>query len=174
VHLVKRPAEMATDDAPKMVAIKHCVDAVEQRLGTRFSVVADLAITAPFRAVEDVTGALRLLEESGAGAVTTGSPAASSPYYSIVEINGNGRVCVVKQPPGQVLNRQEAPPCFDLNGAVYAWTRETLGATEKVALVDDTVLYVMPRERSLDIDSIEDWKFAEWLVQSESAPAGKS
>lgn len=164
VHLVERPADMATDNAAKIVAIRHCAETIEQRLDVRFSVVADLALTAPFRAVEDIVGVLRLLQESGAGAVTTGSPAAASPYYSIVELNDRGRVRVAKAPPAPVLNRQEAPPCFDLNGAVYAWTRPTLAATQNKALVEDTVLYVMPRARSLDIDTIEDLRFAEWLA----------
>jgi CMP-N-acetylneuraminic acid synthetase len=166
VHLVRRPAEMATDDAPKIVAIKHCAETVEQRIGAVFPVVADLALTTPFRAAEDVVGALRLLESSGAAAVTTGSPAERSPYFAIVELNSNGRVQYAKEPATEVVSRQQSPPCFDLNGAVYAWTRGALAATARRALVEDTILYVMPRERSLDIDTIDDLRFAEWLVQT--------
>ena len=59
---------------------------------------------------------------------------------------------------------QDAPPCFDLNGAVYVWTRHALFAADDRLLGPETRLFVMPAERSLDIDTELDFKIAELLI----------
>ena len=65
-----------------------------------------------------------------------------------------------------VIRRQDAPPCFDLNASIYVWWRDSLMNSRHV-IHHNTRLYVMPEERSVDIDSELDWKWVEFLLQQQ-------
>jgi CMP-N-acetylneuraminic acid synthetase len=62
-----------------------------------------------------------------------------------------------------IVRRQDAPPCFDMNASIYAWWRNSLLIANPV-LQQNTRLYVMPEERSVDIDSELDFQWVEFLM----------
>jgi N-acylneuraminate cytidylyltransferase/CMP-N,N'-diacetyllegionaminic acid synthase len=169
--LVRRPAELASDHAPKLPAIRHCVVSAEADAGGLFDVIVDLDATSPLRTADDIRNTVRLLEESGAGNVITGTPARRSPYFNLVELDGAGIARLCKAPPGKaIVRRQDAPACFDMNASVYAWRREVLFSSDSVFNAD-TRLYVMPEERSIDIDSELDFQFVEFLMLGKARAA---
>ncbi len=161
-ELIVRPAELASDTAPKLPAILHCVKDVEKREG-RFDVVVDLQPTSPLREPSDIRGAVALLEESGAPNVITGATAKCSPYFSLVEERADGTVGLSKPTDPPLARRQDAPRTFDMNGSVYVWRREVLTADMKL-FQPGTRLYEMPEERSVDIDTALDFEFAAFLM----------
>ena len=159
---VDRPAELATDTAPKLPAIKHCVENAEKKFG-QFEVIIDLDATAPLRESSDIIGALELLQSAQADNVITGTPAHRSPYFNLVETDANGIVSLSKSPANVVARRQDSPQCFDMNASIYVWRRQALFANENL-FTGNTRLFVMPRERSLDIDSQADFEMVEWMM----------
>ena len=159
---VDRPAELATDTAPKLPAIKHCVENAEEKFG-QFEVIIDLDATAPLRESSDIIGALELLQSAQADNVITGTPAHRSPYFNLVETDVNGIVSLSKPPANVVARRQDSPQCFDMNASIYVWRRQALFANENL-FTSNTRLFVMPRERSLDIDSQADFEMVEWMM----------
>jgi N-acylneuraminate cytidylyltransferase/CMP-N,N'-diacetyllegionaminic acid synthase len=162
--LIKRPAEMATDTAGKMPAIAHAVTSAETMSGKRFDITVDLSTTAPLRLPEDIIASVRLLKETGAKNVITGSPSHCSPYFSLVETDTEGKVHLSKQLPNKILRRQDSPACYDMNGSIYVWQRDVLLADPQV-FYNNTRIHIMPRERSLDIDEELDFKMIEFLMQ---------
>jgi N-acylneuraminate cytidylyltransferase/CMP-N,N'-diacetyllegionaminic acid synthase len=114
-HLVKRPDELATDQAAKLPVIRHCVTEVERLAGKMFETLVDLDATSPLRVPEDIRDAVELLEKSGAGNVITAMPARRSPYFNLVELDENGIVHLSKPPRNAIVRRQDAPMCFDMN-----------------------------------------------------------
>lgn len=161
--VVRRPAEMATDTAGKVPAIAHAVSSTEQRTGQMYDVCVDLDATSPLRTVEDIRTAVRMFEESDAESLITGAEARRNPYFNLVEEQPDGTVAVSKQPDGAVLRRQDAPRCFDMNGSIYIWRRESL-LEDQVVFLPSTILYEMPAERSIDVDSEFDFRIVEWLM----------
>ena len=163
-HAVERPEDLASDTAPKVPAIRHCTETVEKETGDTFDMIVDLDATAPLRSLDDIQGAIGLLEESGAANVVSGMPSRRSPYFNLVELDETGRVHLSKPPAAPIARRQDAPDCFDLNASVFAWTRAALFSDNDYALGEDTVLYVMPENRSIDIDTETDFRFVEFLM----------
>ncbi len=161
--LIERPDELAGDTAPKAPAIRHCVEAAERELGQRMDIIVDLDATAPLRLPEDISGAVRLLETSGATNVITGAPARRSPYFNLVERGPDGVVRLVKTPERPIGRRQDAPPCFDMNASIYVWRRDPF-MDRPAVFYQDTRLYEMPEERSLDIDSELDFELVAFLM----------
>lgn len=166
-HLVRRPDELANDTAPKVPAIRHAAATVEQAIGLAFDTIVDLDATAPLRNLDDIRGAVALLESSGCANVVSAMPARRSPYFNLVELDLRGRVKLSKPPERPIARRQDAPRCFDLNASVFVWSRATLFAPLDYVLGDDTLLFEMPEERSIDIDSETDFLFVNFLMSQQ-------
>ena len=65
----------------------------------------------------------------------------------------------------QIVRRQDSPLCFDVNASIYAWWRESLlNVRHSFVIQSSTFLYVMPEERSVDIDSEVDFRWVEFLM----------
>lgn len=167
-HLVKRPAELATDTAPKLPVIRHCVETVERNTGIRYDVMVDLDATSPLRLPEDITATVRLLAEPGVDNVITGTPARRSPYFNMVEIATDGGVKLCKPMVPPPARRQDAPACYDMNASIYSWNRD--GFWSGGGLFGPRArLHVMPEERSIDIDSEFDWRIVSMLLAEREA-----
>lgn len=162
-YTIRRPDELATDRAAKIPAIRHCVVEAERMAGTVFDVVVDLDATSPLRHADDIVQCVKMLEERAVANVITGAPARRSPYFNLVEVDKNGVAVLSKRLPVPVVRRQDAPACFDMNASIYVWRRAALFASDSV-FGDDTLLYVMPEERSVDIDSELDFMIVERLM----------
>jgi N-acylneuraminate cytidylyltransferase/CMP-N,N'-diacetyllegionaminic acid synthase len=161
---VKRPDEMATDVAPKLPAIRHCLEQAIARTGTTPDVFVDLDVTSPLRLPSDISGAVALLKKSGARNVITGAPAHRSPYFNLVEARPDGTVGLSKIAEPPIVRRQDAPPCFDMNASIYVW-RVAAFLENPSVFYPDTRLFEMPQERSVDIDSELDYALVELLLQ---------
>ncbi len=160
--VVDRPTQMASDTAPKVPAIRHCAETSEKEFG-KFDVIIDLDATAPLRIVADIIGALDLLKATDADNIITGTPAHRSPYFNLVETDINGIVHLSKSIPQSVSRRQDSPECFDMNASIYVWKRDALLNNQSL-FTPSTRLFVMPRERSFDIDSQADFEMVEWMM----------
>ena len=77
------------------------------------------------------------------------------------------RLIPILTPPGGRIQRQDLPPVYVLNGAVYV-ARTGWIIRERAFMGDGTIAWVMPRERSLDIDSERDLEYLEFLLSSNS------
>ncbi|MFM9829170.1 MAG: cytidylyltransferase domain-containing protein [Sphingomonas sp.] len=168
--LIRRPDALATDQAAKLPVIQHALLEAEVAAGKTFDVIVDLDATSPLRLCDDINGAYRLLLEAGSGNVITGAPARRSPYFNLVELDERGFAHLSKVSKTPIVRRQASPKCYDMNGSIYVWYRDALLAGTS-ALADNTRLYVMPEDRSIDIDSELDFRFVDFLLR-ERASAG--
>ena len=172
-YLIERPEEMASDQAAKLPSIQHCVCEVEKLTELKFDVMVDLDATSPLRTVDDISGAVRLLENNGESNVITGTPARRSPYFNLVELDENGFVRRSKTLDAPIVRRQDSPKCYDMNASIYVWRRDSFFQC-KTVLVADTLLYEMPAERSIDIDSELDFEIVGFLMEKRKGIKGIS
>ncbi|MNP57012.1 CMP-N,N'-diacetyllegionaminic acid synthase [compost metagenome] len=85
----------------------------------------------------------------------------------MVELNQDGYATLSKKLPNSVYRRQDAPKCFDMNASIYAWKRDVLMNEENNSVFHpSTLLYEMPEDRSIDIDSELDWKIVAMIMSS--------
>lgn len=162
--VVERPADMASDSAAKLPAIRHAVLAAEAQAGRTFAVLVDLDATSPLRLPEDIAETVRMVEDGEAGNVLTVAPAHRSPYFNMLEQDADGRVHLSKPLPATVVRRQDAPACFDMNASIYTWARHPFIDAPYI-LDERTRLYVMPRDRSIDIDDEVDFAIVDFLLR---------
>jgi len=162
--LVRRPAELSTDQSPKLPTIQHCVGFVEAIKSDAYDLVADLDATAPLRTPRDLTGAVSLAEKNPGCNVITGVPARRSPYFNLVEVDEKGFARLAKQVAKPITRRQDAPLCYDMNASIYVWWKEDLLKSKRI-IDDKTLLYEMAQETFVDVDSETDFEIMSYLFK---------
>jgi CMP-N,N'-diacetyllegionaminic acid synthase len=163
-----RPLDLAHDDTPHLPVIQHATRWMEERVNYRPDAVMILQPTSPLRTAQDIVAAIELLDRSGADSVLSVNevPAHSHPMRTLrVDNAGNAVLFVSGEPVRKRINRrQDLPPAWVMNGAIYACRTRVLFDAEPSLYGDRVVAYRMPAERSISIDDLEDWKAAERAV----------
>jgi CMP-N-acetylneuraminic acid synthetase len=117
--------------------------------------------TSPLRMSVDIKNALNAYFDAGAKSCVSVSEAVQSPYLMFSISDQQTLVSLLKR--SESLRRQELPTAYILNGAIYIADVEWLKRTQTF-LDLNTLPYVMPSSRSVDIDTLEDFKYAEYLI----------
>ncbi len=158
-----RPDHLATDHAATIDVVLHAVERMEKVEEMTFDVILLLQPTTPLRIVADVEQSLQLLQQSGADSVVSFYPVERGhPYYMYTLDTGEPHPLM--QIPDHITRRQEFPSVYVRNGAIYATKRDVLVQTHSFYGAK-TQAYIMPYERSINIDSEIDLLLAEQIIQ---------
>ncbi|WP_418186786.1 cytidylyltransferase domain-containing protein [Aliarcobacter lanthieri] len=163
----KRNDEMASDTAGKLDVIKDAFKRSEDYYNKKFEYLIDLDATAPLRLTEDIINSFNQFIKDNNDNLITAMPSRRSPYFNLVEQDKNGRVYLSKKLDNTVVRRQDAPKSYDMNASIYIWKRDII-LNENSIFLEKTGLYVMPEERSIDIDNELDFKFVEFLMKEKN------
>jgi CMP-N,N'-diacetyllegionaminic acid synthase len=164
-YIIKRPDELATDIAAKLPVIQHCVQQVEKLSKMKFDTMMDIDATSPLRTIEDLQNALTMFEKHNyATNLISAAPARRSPYFNLIEEGTDGYVRLSKPLGNTIVRRQDAPKTYDMNASIYIWNRSSFFNADSV-FTENTILYVMPEDRSQDIDSELDFEIVQLLAE---------
>lgn len=161
-----RPSELAGDETPSLLVLKHAISTMEVREGRRFESVLLLQPTSPVRQPEDLARAIAMLEEdSRAVGVVAVSIPEFNPRYVCVEEEDGYVVPAFKQDK-TYTRRQDVPAVYKINGLLYLWRRDYLmQVSEEQLFAGPHRMLLVPRERAVDIDDLHDFRLAEILVR---------
>ena len=155
-----RPTELATDTAGSYGVLLHALSFYESK-GEHFDAVVLLQVTSPFRTVNHVREALNLYNKD-LDMVVSVKERDSNPYYLCFEEDTEGMLHISKG-DGHYTRRQDCPPVYEYNGAIYIINPERMKAMP-LNKFKKRVKYVMDREHSVDLDTMMDWMIAEYMI----------
>ena len=160
-----RPDDLACDDSPATAYIQHCLEFLQRQEQYRPDIVVLLQPTAPLRSASDIDACVDLLVRSNADCVVSVAELARQyhPKWQFT-LHTDGRLSPNAGSWNSVASsRQQLAPTYTRNGAVYAFRTDVFLRTG--SLYGNNVLgYVMPPERSVNIDDMDDWRRAEQLI----------
>ncbi len=163
VAVVDRPEELAGDKVPMYPVAQHALEAAEARFAVTYDAIMVLQPIAPLRTGEDIDNAIRLLAESGAESVIGVVRVYDHHPIRMKKIVDN-RIQPFVFPEPEGTRRQDlAPPAYLRNGAIYLIHRASLIAGSLHG--KDQCPYIMPPERSINIDEPLDFVMAELMVR---------
>lgn len=154
-----RPPELATDTSPIIDTVLHVLHFYSEKEHWEPDIVVLVQPTSPFVADKDINDCIEMLERSKTNSCVSVTLVRERPEW-MFELRENGRL--EQRDSSDIFARsQDMPPLYRLNGAVYASRRSVV--VDKKMLFDpkDVAAIVMPIERSIDIDTIDDWNEAE-------------
>ena len=158
-----RPGELSSDRARAIPVLQHAVSFLEKQ-GQTFDAVMMLQPTSPLRLAKDIEASIEMMKKD-------------TECSSVISVTGVGEYHparmkyleegVLIDPPFceayENQPRQELRPMYIRSGAIYLVRRDVL--MEEHSLKGRRSLgYVMPKERSVNIDAPFDFELAEWLM----------
>jgi CMP-N,N'-diacetyllegionaminic acid synthase len=154
-----RPADIA-EDVPSELVTQHAVTFLEEQ-GYPVDVAVTFQPTTPFCLPEDVDGCLNLLVSTGADSVFSGYEVSERPEWMFLfDEEGMARNFLSSEMTGDIGVSQTLPRMYLPNGGIYATRRDVL--FEQNAIIGKSSrIWVMPKERSIDIDEPIDFLVAE-------------
>jgi len=158
-----RPAELAQDDTPAFPVVLHALQWLKQHEGYQPEVVVLLQPTSPLRRAEHIDEGIKLLLETNADSLVSVCEVEHSPYWMRV-LDDDGRVKPFVESTREFSRRQDLPPVYRLNGALYVTKRRVIMEEERL-LGDDVRALIMSPEDSIDIDDKVDFLLAELLLK---------
>lgn len=154
-----RPAELATDET-RGPAVVHDLC----RKIARYDYVVILQPTSPLRLPEDIDRSIELCHRDEAPSVTTVCEVDKNPHW-MYHIADNASMEPVIAHQELETRRQDLPTAHVLNGAVYVLRWEDICAG-KPWIMPETLAHVMPKDRSVDIDTALDLEFVNLLYRN--------
>jgi N-acylneuraminate cytidylyltransferase len=155
VPFIREP-NLATDTASTIDVV---LDALTRCPGYEWVVL--LQPTSPLRSADDIDRAIEQCLELGAPACVSVCLARESPYW-MFNVGQTARLTPLL-PDVKATRRQDLPSAYSLNGAIYVAEVDWL-SRERRFVTSETVAYVMPAERSIDIDTETDFLILKFLL----------
>lgn len=153
-----RAQELATDSATTVDVV---LDGLERLPGYDWLVV--LQPTSPLRLGLDIDECLLQTSDAGFKCGVSVCEAEKSPYWMFGR-SREGHLETLMEMPNLITRRQDLPPVYELNGAVYVADCRWFADNQKF-ITPETYSYVMPKDRSIDIDNKMQFVFAEQLLK---------
>ena len=155
-----RPKELASDTSPVIDAVEHLLENIPDYTP---DYVVLLQPTSPLRMALDIDRAFAQLLANEAPAIVSVSEASTHPLLcKRMDETGTLKPFVEHMLNG--ARRQDLPPAYALNGAIYMVKTDVLIRSRSWCPAEAGA-YAMPVERSVDIDTEMDFEWAEWILQ---------
>ena len=158
----KRPKYLSTDKTAKLPVIRHALLKSEKNFKQTFDIIFDLDVTSPLRTANDIQYAYKKFIKENSNNLISATPANKNPYFNQIQFKKNKYDVVLKK-KNIPIRRQDAPKIYDMNASIYIWKRNILINSNNL-FTKKTSLYIMPPERSCDIDTLLDLEFVKFIL----------
>ena len=154
-----RPAKLATDDALAIDNYIYTIERLEKISNKEISSVMILQPTSPLRNFQDIGLAIDLFNRNNADSVISYTEEELQiSWHKYISTDGH----LIDILESSIKNRQAYRESYYPNGAIYIFKKELL--LQGKYYNDNTFAYIMPRNRSVDIDTLDDFIYAEYLL----------
>ena len=157
-----RTEELSSDTAGSWDVVRWVLEQYAAR-GQQYDCVMLLQPTSPLREAADIRRAYRLFEEKSADAVVSVCETDHSPLWCNRLPEDGSMTGFLDQVAN--VGRQQLPVYYRINGAIYMLRTELLSQGTPGLYKEGTYAYVMPKERSIDIDDEVDFEIAQVLMK---------
>ena len=161
VEVIPRPEDLAQDDTPDLPVFKHAILYLEKK-GIKTELIVNLRPTAPLRTVEDIDSAIKTMFNTKADSVRSFCEVNEHPYWMFKIVNGRSIPFIPEHSISKYPRRQLLPKLYILNGAVDIMRAKCV--KKDLLYGKDMRAYIMPRTRSIDLDTEEDFKILEFFL----------
>ena len=148
---IKRPKELAEDTSETAPVLLHALEELKHK---NYDYLILLQPTSPLRTSDDIDTAFHKLIELKANSLISVCTMDYHPYKAF-KINENGFLQGIINNDFPFSPRQELPQTVKANGAIYIISVQEF-LLEKTLLTSSTAYFEMSKEKSLDIDTLDD------------------
>lgn len=159
-----RPTKLASNTATTLPVLQHAVAYIERRDNFKPNLVILIQPTNPLVRSEDIDGTIEKIIATQTNSCFTVSEISQRPEW-MYRVDSKKAKLFLNEDKGPTKRSQDLPRLAIINGTVYAIRYDTLMKKNLIRDNANTSIYLMPRERSVDIDDHLDFKIAEALMK---------
>lgn len=160
-----RPKHLAEDSSSSVDVLLHAVDYIETNCKDKFDTLTLLEPSSPFTTYEDLNRAFEIYKEKKADSVIGMKHSISSMFIAPLDDNLKMSAHFEKLNSEKSLRRQDTAQEYTMNGAVYICGWDFF-KNKKSIYSDNSYGYIMKDEYSVEIDTYEDLRYAEYLYEN--------
>ena len=155
-----RPKSLATDTALSVDNYIYTIKKLQKENNIKIKEFIVLQPTSPLRTSNDIDNAINLFYKKEADSVISYSKE-NHPITWHKQINNDLSFTNIFE--DKLQNRQDIKTTYFPNGAIFIFKFNII--SQKKYYTQKSFAYIMPRNRSIDIDTIDDFEYAEFLLQ---------
>ncbi|MEM7645934.1 MAG: acylneuraminate cytidylyltransferase family protein [Pseudomonadota bacterium] len=155
-----RPAELATDSSPEILSWRHAVDFYQNNISS-FDLFLNLPAVSPLRDPEDIS----LIHDQMTNdwdMVLSVTESDANPYFNLLEQNADSGFQLCSGQKGSP-RRQEAKPVYRIVPMYYA-CKPSFPFQFNGVLEGNVGTITIPKKRAIDIDTLEDFHYLEFIT----------
>jgi len=156
-----RPKELSEDKSLINDTLKYMIKKLENEYSKESNSFVLLQPTSPLRTSQDIDNAITLFKKKDADSVIS-FVKSDHPISWHKFLEEDHRIAYTDEK--SFTNRQEHRATFYPNGAIYVLTKKMIMSDKFYS--EKTFAYLMPRERSVDIDDLYQFEIAEFLAKN--------
>jgi len=157
-----RPKELSKDNSLAIDNYIYTIERLNTDFNSNYKEFIVLLPTSPLRNSIDIDGAIELFYKKKADSVISCVEMSHAPLWA-KKICKNGKIENYFNIEIDNKNRQELEPAYIPNGSIFIFKYSLLKG-KYTYYSEDTYAYIMPKERSIDIDSISDFNYVDYLM----------
>lgn len=157
-----RPHEYAGDASSSEEAMIHAAEHYDRK-GIKFKNLVLLQPTSPFRKEEHLLDAFDLLKDEVEAVV---SVSALRKDFTSVYVYENKEKILEKVHSTEVSKENPAKIIYEINGSIYLMRMDKFLEYRSIPKFEKVKKIVQSNYYSADIDTIEDWKYCEFIIDN--------
>jgi N-acylneuraminate cytidylyltransferase len=155
-----RPSSIARDDTPGIEPVLHAIETLPEK----YDYVVLLQPTSPLRKAIDINECVKTCIVQCSNVCVSITQSTDTPYW-MYHIGSDDRIYPIMTGNEKIQRRQDSPPVYVLNGAVYVAKTKWL-LKNRSFITEETIGYIMPFDRSVDVDTELDIDIVSYLLQT--------
>ncbi|MGJ0323129.1 cytidylyltransferase domain-containing protein [Aliarcobacter cryaerophilus] len=159
-----RPDVLASDTATSFDAIKHTIEFYKNEMKKEFDYIVLIEPTSPLREARDIDIAIEQLFNSNADSIVGICKTEDQNPAFLVFKNEKDFISGYENHDMKVLRRQDIKDVYFFEGTIYISKTDVL-LNKKTFYHENTIGYVVPKYKSLEIDDIDDFIMVEAIMK---------
>lgn len=160
-----RPAELASDEASSMDVVYHAVQWIEKNDSDAYDYICLLEPSSPFTTAEDLENALQLIIDKRADTLLGMEEAeVTSNFIHPLDAHGGLSLFYYEIENLKSVRRQEQRKEYTMNGGMYI-ARWDYFNKHRLFHSENSIPYIMPQNQSIEIDTMDDYNYACFLIE---------
>lgn len=160
IEILERPSELCTATSKAIDYVKHALNYFRNEL---FDTIAIIQPTSPLTVVSDIEGVIKSFKKEKPDTAVTVTKLNFMYFPSKIKYIKNNRLFSYFEEENNITDKTSLPNLYVRNGSVYVTRREIIDQGKIIG--NNCIGYIMPNERSIDINELVDFEFAEYLYK---------
>jgi len=158
-----RPDEFAQDESTSMEVVQHALEWLKENEDEEYDYLMILQPTSPMRLAEDIDECIKLAVETDTDSVMSMKELEDFSPKKVKKIEEGVILPYFEEEGKQSSRRQDLSKMYKRNCAIYLTKTELIKQDDLFGKISRA--YIMPEERSVDINAPIDFELAEFLLR---------